>query len=136
MNAVSFSFERDCKPAKGLSKSYCQGACAIPLSAQTIGDVLFSKEIDPDMTLFTSPEYYQRMTIKELQGKVGVISTPFTFHLTNVYIFSIFNNIFYFLYCNEYLSFLIVKNTPRYPIMSFECPSYHIEGFTLYRFCI
>lgn len=112
MNAVSFSFERDCKPAKGLSKGYCQGACAIPLSAQTIGDVLFSKEIDPDMTLFTSPEYNQRMTIKELQGKVGVISTPFTFHLTNVYIFSIFNNIFYFLYCNEYLSFLIVKNTP------------------------
>lgn len=112
MTAVSFSFERDCKPAKGLSKSYCQGACAIPLSAQTIGDVLFSKEIDPDMTLFTSPEYNQRMTIKELQGKVGVISTPFTFHLTNVYIFSIFNNIFYFLYCNEYLSFLIVKNTP------------------------
>lgn len=109
MNAVSFSFERDCKPAKGLSKSYCQGACAIPLSAQTIGDVLLSKEIDPDMTLFTSPEYNQRMTIKELQGKVGVISTPFTFHLTNVYIFSIFNNIFYFLYCNEYLSFLIVK---------------------------
>lgn len=112
MNAVSFSFKRDCKPAKGLSKSYCQGACAIPLSAQTIGNVLFSKEIDPDMTLFTSPEYNQRMTIKELQGKVGVISTPFTFHLTNVYIFSIFNNIFYFLYCNEYLSFLIVKNTP------------------------
>lgn len=112
MNAVSFSFERDCKPAKGLSKSYCQGACAIPLSAQTIGDVLFSKEIDPDMTLFTSPEYNQRMTIKELQGKVCVISTPFTFHETNVYIFSIFNNIFYFLYCNEYLSFLIVKNTP------------------------
>lgn len=84
MNAVSFSFKRDCKPAKGLSKSYCQGACAIPLSAQTIGNVLFSKEIDPDMTLFTSPEYNQRMTIKELRGKVYVISTPFTFHETNV----------------------------------------------------
>lgn len=65
---------RDCKPAKGLSKSYCQGACAIPLSAQTIGNVLFSKEIDPDMTLFTSPEYNQRMTIKELQGKAVLFS--------------------------------------------------------------
>lgn len=130
MNAVSFSFERDCKPAKGLSKSYCQGACAIPLSAQTIGDVLFSKEIDPDMTLFTSPEYNQRMTIKELQGKVGVISTPFTFYLTNVYIFSIFNNIFYFLYCNEYLSFLIVKNTPG--ILSCRSSALAITSYALH----
>lgn len=85
---IYFSIERDCKPAKGLSKSYCQGACAIPLSAQTIGDVLFSKEMDPDRTLFTSPEYNQRMAIKEIQGKVYyVISSPSTFHETNVYIF-------------------------------------------------
>lgn len=112
MNAVSFSFERDCKPAKGLSKSYCQGACAIPLSAQTIGDVLFSKEIDPDMTLFTSPEYNQRMTIKELQGKVCVMSSPYTFHETNyVYIFSTFNDILYFLHCNGYVLSYYKKNT-------------------------
>lgn len=84
---IYFSIERDCKPAKDLSKSYCQGACAIPLSAQTIGDVLFSKEMDPDRTLFTSPEYNQRMAIKEIQGKVYVISSPSTFHETNVYIF-------------------------------------------------
>lgn len=64
----------DCKPAKGLSKSYCQGACAIPLSAQTIGDVLFCKEMDPDRTLFTSPEYNQRMAIKEIQGKAVLFS--------------------------------------------------------------
>lgn len=64
----------DCKPAKDLSKSYCQGACAIPLSAQTIGDVLFSKEMDPDRTLFTSPEYNQRMAIKEIQGKAVLFS--------------------------------------------------------------
>lgn len=108
---IYFSIERDCKPAKGLSKSYCQGACAIPLSAQTIGDVLFSKEMDPDRTLFTSPEYNQRMAIKEIQGKVYyVISSPSTFHETNVYIFfSTLNVIFYFLHCNECVSYLIVK---------------------------
>lgn len=112
---IYFSIERDCKPAKGLSKSYCQGAIAIPLSAQTIGDVLFSKEMDPDRTLFASPEYNQRMAIKEIQGKVYVISSPSTFHETNVYIFfSTLNVIFYFLHCNECVSYLIVKkNIPK-----------------------
>ncbi|XP_022321643.2 medium-chain acyl-CoA ligase ACSF2, mitochondrial-like isoform X4 [Crassostrea virginica] len=70
----SLPMDRDCKPAKELTESYYHGACSVPLSADTIGDVLFSKDLDADKILFSSPEHNQRISIRELQRKAKLFS--------------------------------------------------------------
>ncbi|XP_061165047.1 uncharacterized protein LOC133174021 [Saccostrea echinata] len=59
--------DRDCKPADRLTKSYFHGACGVPLSGETIGEVLLHEEIDPDKVIFAAPELNQKMTVKELR---------------------------------------------------------------------
>lgn len=73
---------------------------------------------------------------KNFEEKYTSYQHPLLFMKLMYNFFSTFNNIFYFLHCNEYVFFFYRKKYPRYPIMSFECPSYHIVGFTLYRFYI
>lgn len=77
--SISSCITRDCKPAKELTESYYHGACSVPLSADTIGDVLFSKDLDADKILFSSPEHNQRISIRELQRKVNFDSCSYMF---------------------------------------------------------
>ncbi|XP_061165391.1 medium-chain acyl-CoA ligase ACSF2, mitochondrial-like [Saccostrea echinata] len=64
---LAFSLVRDCSPAGRLTKSYFHGACRVPLSGETIGEVLLHKEIDPDKVIFAAPEFNQKLTVKELR---------------------------------------------------------------------